>query len=152
MINLKSTNGDTIVEVLIALAVLATVIVGAYASANRSQNSSQASQERAEAVKIAETQIEQLKGLLASSTPPSLLSPSCFKDDNGVETITSTNPFSESLENATLPYTGSSGGCEKGGRYNVAIQNPSSSNYEFLVRWERIGGGRDQINMYYRAH
>lgn len=159
---LHNSKGDTIVEVLIALTILGSILVGAFSTATRAQNASQASQERGEAIKIAESQIERMKGLLASSTPPDpatdFVGPFCIKNDNTIEPITSpANPFSEALETATLPYTGAStpisDACgNKDGRYNVAIQTTSANNYEFLVRWDRIGGGWDQINMYYRVY
>jgi type II secretory pathway pseudopilin PulG len=150
---LRNSRGDTIVEVLIALAVMTTVIVGAYASANKSQNSSQASQERAEAIKVAESQIERIKGLLASGTDANSTFSGvfCIKDDNTLDsTIPNTSAFgSANLASDSFPYSSE---CQKDGRYNVAVRRPSATNYEFLVRWERLGGGRDQINMYYRAH
>jgi type II secretory pathway pseudopilin PulG len=73
-------NGDTIVEVLIALAVLGSVLVGGYSIATRSINSVRVSQERGEALKIAEGQMEQLRSRL-----------------NGVSTLTETNAQFEAI-------------------------------------------------------
>lgn len=56
-----SQTGDTIVEVLIAMAVLSMVLGGAYVASNRSLAVSQQNQERAEALKLVEGQMEQLK-------------------------------------------------------------------------------------------
>ena len=146
MILLRNTDGDTIVEVLIALAVLLAVIVGAYVSANKSQHASQASQERAEAVKAAESQIERVKAYRATGNTPTGIF--CMKDDNTPDaSIPSGSAFGSNLEGDTFPYSTQ---CNNG-RYNVAV-NEDSPNYEILVRWERSGGGRDQINMYYRVH
>lgn len=64
MLTLHNKRGDTIVEVLIALAVLGSVLVGGYSIATRSINSVRASQERGEALKVAEGQIEQLRSYL----------------------------------------------------------------------------------------
>lgn len=152
MTKTNRSRGDTLVEVLIALAVLTTILVGAYITANRSQNTNQASQERGEAIKIVESQIERLKGLLSSGTIVVPAGSFCVNTANsGLTTITApANPFSESLETATLPYVPADCG-NLGGRYNIAIR-ASSNTYEFLVRWHRIGGSRDQINMYYRVY
>lgn len=152
MNKLEKSRGDTIVEVLIALVVLTTVMVGAYVSANHAQNSSQASQERAEANKISESQIERLKGLLANptSTVPSV--PFCIKTDNSDFQLfgsSDPDPFAQSLESDTLPYPADCGNID--GRYNVAIME-NGNTYSFIVRWYRAGGGRNQINMYYRVH
>jgi Tfp pilus assembly protein PilV len=56
-----SQKGDTIVEVLIAMTVLATVIAGAYAISNKSMISAQQAQERTQATKLAEGQVDRLK-------------------------------------------------------------------------------------------
>jgi Tfp pilus assembly protein PilV len=60
-------RGDTIVEVLIAIAVLGAALGGAYVTANRNSLTNRASQERLEAVKVAESQLERLKALSSSS-------------------------------------------------------------------------------------
>ena len=55
---IKNNQGDTIVEVLIAVTVLMVIISGGYAITTRSLNGVRISQERSEATKIAEGQIE----------------------------------------------------------------------------------------------
>jgi prepilin-type N-terminal cleavage/methylation domain-containing protein len=60
----RNQRGDTIVEVMIALAVLGSVMVGGYSIATRSINSVRVSQERGEALKLAEGQLEQLRARL----------------------------------------------------------------------------------------
>lgn len=58
---LFGNRGDTIIEVMIALAVLGSIIAGGYAIATKSLNGVRVAQERSEALKIAEGQIETLK-------------------------------------------------------------------------------------------
>ena len=53
-------RGDTIVEVLIALAVTSSLIIAGYNTANRSLKGGQQSQERGEALKLVESQAEAL--------------------------------------------------------------------------------------------
>lgn len=53
--------GDTIVEVLIALAILSAILGGAYASAAGSLKVTRAAQERTESLKVAEQAVETLK-------------------------------------------------------------------------------------------
>ncbi len=55
--------GDTIVEVLIALAVISLTIAVSYATAQRALRTGQRAHEQTEALKIAESQIEALKTL-----------------------------------------------------------------------------------------
>ena len=60
-------RGDTLVEVLIAIAVVSLILGGAYVTTNRSLTATRAAQERGNALKLAESQIEQLKGIVASN-------------------------------------------------------------------------------------
>jgi type II secretory pathway pseudopilin PulG len=60
--------GDTIVEVLIAIVLVATILGGAYATANHSALDVREAQEHGEALNIAEGQLESLRGLALNST------------------------------------------------------------------------------------
>lgn len=157
MSRMHNQRGDTIVEVLIALTVLTLILVGAFATASRSQNMNRASQERGEAMKVIESQIESLKGVLTSTPSPGNQPPAgafCINQASSsfVALSQPADPFSESLESATLPYQPANCG-DILGRYNVAIKfNASTNTYEFIARWFRVGGGKDQINMYYRTY
>ena len=146
-------RGDTIVEVLLAMGILAAVLGGGYVTANRAQLANQAAQERSEALKVVESQVEGLKSFIASSkTLPAAGTVFCIKQDfSDAEAITAPgNPFAESLETATLPYQPADcGGIGPANRYNIALRDIGGT-YELLVRWERIGNGWDQLNMYYR--
>ncbi len=70
----SSERGDTIVEVLIAIAVITLVLGGAYVTTNKSLQNTRGAQERATALKFAESQFEQLKNVIA--TNPSKVFPS----------------------------------------------------------------------------
>lgn len=79
-------RGDTIVEVLISITVISLVLGGAYATANKSLLITRASQERSNALKLAESQMEQIKGL-AVSNPSALFgaaSPFCIYNQTTV--------------------------------------------------------------------
>jgi len=94
-------RGDTIVEVLIAIAVISLVLGGAYVTTNRSLLATRDAQERGTALKLVESQIEQLKGVVAAnpsqvfsgapasfcisnvSTVSAASSPACAVDENG---------------------------------------------------------------------
>lgn len=60
-------RGDSIVEVLIAIGILSTVLAGAFLMTNRSLQTSRDAQERTNAVKLVETQIELIKSLAQTS-------------------------------------------------------------------------------------
>ena len=50
-VSIKSSRGDTIVEVLLAIAITSVVLAGAYVAVSGSMKASRAAQERGEAVK-----------------------------------------------------------------------------------------------------
>ncbi len=68
MIRKVGQRGDTIIEVLFAIAVLSVTIVGAYGVASRSLQAARQAQERGEALKIAEGQLETIKAITSSSS------------------------------------------------------------------------------------
>ena len=53
--------GDTIVEVIIAITVISTVLAGAFVTSNKSFKSMQDAQERGQAVKLVQSQLEWLR-------------------------------------------------------------------------------------------
>ncbi|MET1033162.1 MAG: type II secretion system protein [Candidatus Saccharimonadales bacterium] len=61
-------RGDTVVEVLISIAVVSLVLGGAFVTANRSLQGTRDAQERQNALKMAEAQVEKIK-YTAGATP-----------------------------------------------------------------------------------
>jgi type II secretory pathway pseudopilin PulG len=61
-------RGDTIVEVLMAIAVIGAVLGGAFVTTNKSLQATRDAQERGDATKLVESQIEQLKQLVAQDS------------------------------------------------------------------------------------
>lgn len=134
MRKLKQT-GDTIVEVLVALAVTSLVISVAMASARQSLLGSLQSQERSEAMKIAESQLESLRstGFKALATPPRI----SFCYSGGAL--------------AAAPCTVSGAGIA----YTVNITRTSVLDHIFTIRivWDRATGlGQDEITMKYAVY
>jgi len=64
-------RGDTVVEVLMSIAVISLVLSGAYVTANRSLQGARLAEERNNALKMAEAQVEQIK-YMASLYPDRL--------------------------------------------------------------------------------
>lgn len=60
-------RGDTIVEVLVAIAVITFVMGGAFVMTNHSLQGTRDAQERVNAVKLTESQVEQIKNLVSTS-------------------------------------------------------------------------------------
>ncbi len=72
-------RGDTIVEVLISIAIISLILGGAYVTTNNSLHAERGSQERTNATKLVESQIEAMKNV-ALNNPDALFktAPSTF--------------------------------------------------------------------------
>jgi type II secretory pathway pseudopilin PulG len=133
----SNQKGDTIVEVLLAIAVVSSVLGGAFVSANRSLRGTQVSQERGEALKLVEGQLERLKA--AASDPDPTISGAVFG---------ATGDFC--LSDTLAVTTG--GACLQGGRYQLAIRR-TGENFTASAWWDKFGaGGQEVVNIVYRAH
>ncbi|MGH7240713.1 MAG: type IV pilus modification PilV family protein [Candidatus Saccharimonadales bacterium] len=63
----REQRGDTIVEVLISIAIVSLVLAGAYAITNRNLSTTQDSQEHGQALQFAQQQIELLRAMSQQS-------------------------------------------------------------------------------------
>ncbi|HEX5456625.1 MAG TPA: hypothetical protein VFW77_04675 [Candidatus Saccharimonadales bacterium] len=124
---IKNKKGDTIVEVLIGIAVLGLVLSISYSLANRNTQYIQQSQERGEAQKISEAQLELLRNYLTPETDWSSAGYKCFND------------------NSPPQPTATAAQCQKGtrdsgvGRYRVRINYDSSTKtYTVNTTWSSL--------------
>jgi type II secretory pathway pseudopilin PulG len=133
--SVRGENGDTIVEVLIAIAVASLVLVAAYQTTNRNTLSTQDAQERGQALKLVESQIELLrnnKGITGGD---------CFAVDGTVTAATACK-----VDAQGTPTTGQP-------QYTLAISTPDANGtYTVTATWERIyGEGLSTVTMFYRV-
>jgi prepilin-type N-terminal cleavage/methylation domain-containing protein len=121
-------KGDTIVEVLIAIAVVSTVLVAAYQTTGQNIRSAQATQERTEALKLAEGQLERLRsnGVLAAPNE-------CFDIGTG-------------LPESACDFTPNGAGAAN---YKVRISE-SAGTYKVSVIWEGLTTATENVSLYYR--
>ncbi len=134
----RNNQGDTIVEVLVAIAVASAVLGTAYAIVNRTTRAQQQTTEHTQALKIAESQLELLKTTAASIPTTSF----CFNN-----TTLTTN-----LNDCKLASPES--------RYDITITRASAvlsdTKYNiFIVRvsWSRLGsGGNDEVSLTYKVY
>lgn len=143
----KNQRGDTIVEVLIALTVVGTMLTGAYASARRSMFTVVASQERLEALKLAEGQLERLKYKINNADTPSPLTqsaPFCIENTSANSIVTS------------LPKSDCAQGVDS--RYIIQISrvmtgSPPEYTFTVTASWDHIGGGgSDSLTLSYKVN
>lgn len=154
-------TGDTIVEVLLAMAIVGLVLGGAFVSANHSLANSRQAQERGEALKIAESQIEQIKQYAKDSTKKKIFDRTqnfCIDTSGNVVQFGSIIGFDPSHDQPSVNdpdprYDKYPAQCKFSKLYYVTI------NYRYLtdsvftldVRWDRaLVGGRDDLKMSYK--
>lgn len=141
--------GDTIIEVLIAIALLSVVLGGAYAISNKSFTDIRQAQEHTEALKYAESQAEGLKQLADGNG----------SDSAGISIFTTgILPFCLVAGSGLTINTASAGACMPpgaGGSYNISISRipvtSSSFSFKIAVNWNGIHGGTDNVTLIYRV-
>jgi len=143
----KSQRGDNIVDVLIAMLVASSVLGLSLATMNRNLKISQQSKERTEASKLAQGQLEEVKRITdtipnLASIPPRF----CVTSDGDIKQITGGIPNLESDTWAIYPAE-----CKSGELYHIAISTPEAREYKVYVRWDKLGGGKEQVVMVYRT-
>lgn len=150
-------TGDTIVEVLIAIAVVSSVLMGAFLVAQKSATAVRDSQEHGEMLQLLQGQIELVRSVALTQN----------NDISGVYSTASkyfcmngTTPVAIPGLGSSLPplaaadftkYGATCGNLQ--GRYNVAGYYDSSSKvFYFDGRWDRVNGGRNEEQMAYRVY
>jgi prepilin-type N-terminal cleavage/methylation domain-containing protein len=140
-------RGDTIVEVLIAIAVISLILGGAYVTTNTSLRATRSAQERGNALKLVESQLEQLKGIIDANpnavfgTSPAPPSPFCVFNNAVVAPTTG---------NCTLNTSGAPTTTDP--KFNLAITRTGNS---FVIRntWVDVGGNQNaETQITYRAY
>lgn len=129
---LSESKGDTMIEVLISIAIISLVLTISYALSNRNSQYIQQSQERGEAQKISEQQLELLRNYLTSDTDWNASHYLCF-DDGDPATNTPPQPTTNIDD------------CNKGiqdngvGRYNTIIAYDSTTaTYTVNTAWSSL--------------
>jgi prepilin-type N-terminal cleavage/methylation domain-containing protein len=152
--------GDTIVEVLIVIAVISLVLAAAFVTSNRSVHSVRDAQEHGEAQTLVAGQIEELKALGSNNTmTPSILSmstPFCV-----AKTGANLQLYAYSATPPT-PCIVTGGGRQAGATvqpaYSLQINrsyNNATKAYTFTVQatWASVTGrGTNNVTMYYRLY
>lgn len=155
---LKDNRGETIVEVLVTVAALSLVLAVSYGLANRSTLAVRQSQERSEALKLAQSQLERYKQYLSVQSPangvPNLGSAFCMTATPAGDTTT---PLALPVSNTESHFSGPPfpAACKTGDvSYNFYIVRDADATYTSHVRWARITGtGKvDEATMVYRLH
>ncbi|MDQ5885877.1 MAG: Prepilin-type N-terminal cleavage/methylation protein [Patescibacteria group bacterium] len=157
-----SEAGDTIVEVLIAIMVISSMLVGAFSIVNKSSMQIRASQERTEASRITTSLLEKIK----NDSGPFVQDPPntnwrCDTSGGSVpagpgsvptEMTLSSLPVFQSSSDTVAGYNTACGRDNGGVTYiTIYSHDPITDVFRIVTRWDRAGGGRDQLEMVYAS-
>lgn len=142
---LKRSNqrGDTVVEVLICIAIISLVLGGAFVLTNRSLQGTRMAQERLNAIKLAESQLDQVKSL-ASTNPTAIFGATGnFCINNSVQVKTSTDPDCR-VNVSGQPTTTQP-------QFRLAVSRVTNT-FTVQVVWDNVKGTQDNVEMKYNVY
>jgi prepilin-type N-terminal cleavage/methylation domain-containing protein len=130
-------RGDTIVEVLIATAVVSIVLTGAMTISNNSLKQIRAAQERSEAQAYAQSTVESLDQFIADN--PNAGNPN---PDFCIATNASGVRFAQTdLSNAACKF----------GIYTQKVTRLQNNTFSVTVNWDGVTGNNEQLILTYRT-
>lgn len=157
----RKQAGDTIVEVLIAMTVVAAVLGASYTIVNRTLANARQAQEHSEALQIANKQVEYLTTLMASGDVSDLIdgtptlncadkNSGALVPQNGLGNPSQLNKYdARCVSDGSVQYFTSF-------KYDT---NPADANngsvkfFRVYVTWPSVTGhGNDQVTLAYRAY
>lgn len=152
----QNNRGDTIVEVLVAIAIIGAVLGSAYVATNNNTRTNRQSQERLQATKIAESQLERLKAMSGNAaSQDAIFQPGTFCLTTSNVRVSSSNAAcqvnSAGVATGSQPY------------YNITITPGASisgtgpvsypgTQFRIDVTWDTIGGGDSIVTYEYGVY
>jgi len=138
----RQQTGDTIVEVLICIAVVSTILAGAFVVSNRSSVAVRTSEEHAQALQYLQGQIELLRADAAGKMYATMPAQFCYQADATIVTpynATTCTPAGSiyvlSIEKVTAPLLGQ-----------------TTATFKATVTWDSLGGStQNQEQLFYRT-
>jgi prepilin-type N-terminal cleavage/methylation domain-containing protein len=142
-------RGDTIVEVLIAITIVGLILGGAYVTSHNSLSATQDAQEHANALQLAQGQIELLRsGALSNSQVFTTPVPFCITPSGTIKTTVLT---------CTVNSSGAVGSVLAANIYKVQVISRTGSGtgpYTFTTQstWPGLQNKTDQVQLVYRLY
>ncbi|HVU59665.1 MAG TPA: type II secretion system protein [Candidatus Saccharimonadales bacterium] len=141
---LRHQAGDTIVEVIIAIAVIATMLAGAFAVVTNSTHGVRDAEEHAQALQFLQGQVELLRNAAGQSgiLTAGLNQAFClYTDSSGVHRVVSSDSH-----------------CLVSGLYNLSITSPtatpipgSTTTFNLVATWPSVSGNTDTVLLSYKV-
>ena len=139
---LVSSRGDTIVEVLISMAIISLTLAGAYAAVRSNTHLNEKTQEGSQALQIVQRQIE----LLRTASP--LPTDGCFSSGGTVTSDTDRNCYFSYAGTDNCP--AASAYC-----YHVQISVSGGNVYQVQAKWTGATNTTDEqskVTLYYKPY
>ncbi len=145
-------RGDTLVEVLIAIGIISTVLAGAYVMTNRSLISTRDAQERVNATKLAETQLELIKSAVAKD-PNIVFATGVPTSFCAIPTATSVAIYQSSDTRCTQMDANGTSPVTTQPRFTI-VDTRTNNDFMVKVTWVSAGGVRsnDNVQLRYRVY
>lgn len=139
--NIRRQAGDTIVEVIIAIAVISTVLAGAFIVTAQSTRAVRDSEEHAQALQYVQGQVELLRAAAGHSggLPTNLRVPFCFAKGQYYQPVDATVCTARSLY--ALSVVSASG---------TAVVN-GTTTFNVAASWPALAGGTDMVGLSYKV-
>jgi prepilin-type N-terminal cleavage/methylation domain-containing protein len=142
-------SGDTIVEVLIAITIVSLILGGAYVTSHNSLNATQDAQEHANALQLAQGQVELLRTQATSGNPIfTTATPFCVTNAGVLKSATSA---------CTVNSAGTTSSITAQNIYVVQVVNRTGNGtgpYTFTTQatWPGLQNKTDQVQLMYRLY
>jgi type II secretory pathway pseudopilin PulG len=138
--------GDTIVEVMVVLAILGLAISISYATANRSLLNARQAQENSEATELIQSQIEALRTLTQAGDTPDIFNPIlqhyCLIPTGSPPTVTYTNAAGSTCSMTSVGY-----------QIDITYSSAPTDTFTVTATWpDVLGEGNDTVTTIYRLH
>lgn len=148
----KNQRGDTIVEVLISIAVVSMILGGAYVTTNNSLRATRAAEERTAALKLVQGQLEFVKSMMSSDAGYAALQSAPQNFCIVANTIATAQPSTPASSTAACQVGADGQPASADPKYKLSISKVGN-NFTILSTWDSIANtGQDSIQMSYRAY
>lgn len=137
----RNQRGDTIVEVIIAIAVISSVLAGAFYLTNHSTRAVRDAEEHAQALQLLQGQVEQLRAQAPDNRWTDLPAHFCFSSSGAITPLASSTTY----------------GCKAGTYYNFVIDRPAAAPpagqnalFKVKVQWDSILDAKGNESLLYK--
>jgi len=138
----RAQAGDTIVEVMIAIAIISSVLVGAFLVSSTSTRSVQDTGERAQALQLAQSQVEMIRSYVADGGTFAGSSPYCMVSQSGQYTYKTSVGDANNCDPAD--------NASRGAQFRPSFTK-NGPNYTVTVGWEGLKSAAN-IQLTYRIY